>query len=100
MRKHQELVVQNDETRASVAVAQLHKIDGTVKFGAPAKRLHFPHARINLYEGTWAQQRIEGVILQAHIAVLAVPDVQVLDQRYRHSSPKFNLARERVVVFQ
>src|SRR5437016_2903532 len=97
MRKQQELVVQKVAPRASVAVAQLHKIDGTVKFGAPAKRLHFPHARIDLYEGTWAQQRIEGVILQAHIAVLAVPDVQVLVNAIG-TSPQSSTMRERRLV--
>src|SRR5712671_6740570 len=100
MRKQQELVIQKVTPGASIAVAQLHKIDGAVKFGPPAKRLHLPHARIDLHEGTRAQQRVERVILQADVAVLTVPDVQVLDQRYRYFSPKFHHAREKVGVVQ
>src|SRR6266852_8387736 len=100
MGKQQELIIQKVAPRASIAVAQLHKIDGAVKFGPPAKGLHFPHAGIDLHEGTRAQQRVERVILQADIAILTVPDVQVLDQRYRYFSPKFHHAREKVGVVQ
>src|ERR1700719_4538746 len=100
MRKQQELVIQKVTPGASIAVAQLHEINGAVKFGPPAKRLHFPHARIDLHEGTRTQQRVKRVILQADIAVLTVPDVQVLDQRDRYFSPKFHHAREKVGVVQ
>jgi len=79
MGKQQELVIQKVAPRASIAVAQLDKIDGAVKFGPPAKRLHFPHAGIDLHEGARAQQRVERVIVQADIAILAMPDVQVQD---------------------
>jgi hypothetical protein len=44
MRKQQELVIQKVTPGASIAVAQFHEINGAVKFGPPAKRLHFPHA--------------------------------------------------------
>src|SRR5882762_4449557 len=100
MRKQQELVIQKVTPGASIAVAQLHEVNGAVKFGPPTKKLHFPHARIDLHEGTRAQQRVERVILQADIAVLTVPDVQVLNQRYRYFSPKFHHAREKISVVQ
>src|SRR5258708_39771944 len=100
MGKQQELVIQKVAPRASIAVAQLHKIDGAVKFGPPAKGLHFAHAGIDLHEGTRAQQRVERVIVQADIDILAVAYVQVLDQRYGNFSPKFHHAREKIGVVQ
>jgi len=100
MGKQQELIIQKVAPRAGIAVAQLHKIDRAVKLSPASNRLYFPDARVDLHKGTRAQQRIQRVILQADIAILAVPDIEMLDQGYRHFSPEFDNAREKVGVVQ
>src|SRR5437016_11006348 len=100
MWKQQELVIQKVTPGASITIAQLHEVNGAVKFGPPTRRLYLPRARVDLNEGTGAQQRVERVILQADIAVLTVPDVQVLNQRDRYFAPKFHHAREKISVVQ
>jgi hypothetical protein len=100
MGKQQKLVIQKVTPGASIAVAQLNKINGAVKFGPPAKRLHFPHVRINLHERAGAQQRVESEILEPDITVLAMADVQMLDQGYGHFPPKFHHARKKIRVVE
>jgi len=63
VRKQQELVIQKvTPDKHSRRAAPRNKWGG--QFGPPAKRLHSPHARIDLHEGTRAQQRVERVILR------------------------------------
>ena len=92
------MVVQKVTPRTGVAVAQLNKIDGTVEFRAPAKGLDFSHARINLDERTRPQKRIEREVPEADVTVLAVPDIEMLDQGNRNFSPKLDHARQKIGV--
>src|SRR5258708_34900401 len=77
---------------ASVAVAQFHKINGAVEFRAPAHGLDFAHARVNPHKRAGAKQGVESHVLKPNVAVEAVANVEVLDQRDGHFAPTFDEA--------
>jgi len=86
--------------RASVAVTQLHKINWPVEFRAPALRLDFADARIDLHKGARPQQRVQHQILKADVTVLAVADVQLLDERDGNFAPNLDHARDEIGVVE
>src|SRR5579885_1403852 len=86
--------------RTGISVAQLDEVDGAVVFRAPAKRLDFADALIDLNERAGPEHGIERVVVQADIAVQTVADVQVLNQRDGHFSPDFHHAGEQVRIGQ
>jgi len=98
--EQKQLVVQEVTPGASIAVAQLHKINGAVEFGAPAKRLHLADAGIDLHEGTGAQQRVKREVLQPDVPILTVPDIQMLNQSDGDFSPELDHARKKIGVIQ
>jgi len=83
---------------ASVAVAQFHKINGAVEFRAPAHGLDFAHARVNPHKRAGAKQGVESNVLKPDVAVEAVANVEVLDQRDGHFAPDFDEAGEEIGV--
>src|ERR1700740_3566602 len=84
--------------RASVAIAQFHKINGTVELRAPAHGLDCAHARVDLQKRTGTKQGIESQILKPDVSVETVPDVEVLDQSNGNFTPDFDEAGQEIGV--
>ena len=76
--------------RAGVTVAQLEKIDRSIKLCAPHRPLDFLHGLINLHEGSRSQQRIQHEVGKTNVTIETVPKVQVLNERSRYFSPDFH----------
>ena len=79
--------------RTGISVAQLYEINGSVKLGAPALRVDFANARIDLHKRSRPQKGIESEVLQPNVAVLAVFDIQMLNQGDGDLAPQFNDTR-------
>src|SRR5712664_3282754 len=62
--------------------------------------LHLADAGIDLHEGTGAQQRVEREVLQPDVPVLAVPDIQMLNEGDGDFSPQFDHARKKIGIVQ
>ena len=82
--------------RTRVAIAHFHEINGAVKFGAPIAGGFALEVGIDLYEGAGPEKRRHGKIIEADVAILAMADVEALDERDGHFSPDFDHAREQI----
>ena len=93
MRQKQQVPILQFAPGARIPIAQFHKIDRPVEFRPPALWLYFAHALIYLDEGTGPHKRIEREILKPDVAIQAVAQIQVLQQRDRNLAPDFHDAR-------
>jgi len=83
-----------------IPIAELNKIDRPIELRAPALRLDFADALIDLYKRAGAEQGVKRKILQPDVTVQSVPQVKVLQERDRHLSPDFNHSREEIRVVE
>lgn len=83
---------------ASVAVPEFHEINRTVKFSAPAKWLNFPDTRIDLDERARPDQRVQHRVPQTYVAIEAVAEIQMLDERDRNFAPDLDDTRDQVGI--
>jgi hypothetical protein len=84
--------------RASITIAQFHKINGAVELRTPAHGLDFAHAWVNLHKRARAKQRVESHVLKTNVTVKAVPNIEVLDEGDGNFAPDFNEAGKEISV--
>src|SRR5580704_5421964 len=80
MRDQRDLRTSYFGPRAGVAISQLYEIYGPIELRAPLRRLHSAGRTVDLNEGSRTQQRIHRVIVHADVTVLAMADIQLLNQ--------------------
>jgi len=83
---------------ASIAVTELHEINGAIEFGAPAHWLDFSHARVNLHKRTGTQQGIKSHVVKTDVAVEAVANVKMLNEGDGHFAPDLDEAGKQIGV--
>jgi hypothetical protein len=98
VREKQEITVLNFAPGTGIAVAKLHEKNWAIMLGAPAGGANFANFLIDLDKRAWAQQRVQGVITQADVAVQTVTQIEVLNERDRHFAPYFDHAIQQVSV--
>src|SRR6266478_3492747 len=62
--------------------------------------LPLPGSVVDGHEGTGAQQRVKREVLQPDVPILAVPDIQMLNEGDGDFSPQFDHARKKIGVIQ
>jgi len=96
--QQQQMPVLQLAPRASIAIAQFHKINGAVELRAPAHGLDFAHAWVNLHKRAWTKQRVESHVLKPDVAVETVANVEMLDEGDGNFAPDFDEAGEEIGV--
>ncbi len=98
MGQQQQMPVLQLAPRASIAIAQFHKIYGAVELRTPAHGLDFAHAGVNLHKRAGAKQRVEGHILKPDVSVEAAANIEVLDEGDGNFAPNFDEAGKEIGV--
>src|SRR6266404_1711031 len=96
--QQQQMPVLQLAPRASIAIAQFHKIYGAVELRTPAHGLDFAHAGVNLHKRAGAKQRVEGHILKPDVSVEAAANIEVLDEGDGNFAPNFDEAGKEIGV--
>lgn len=100
MGNEQEVAILHFAPGTRIAVAQLHKINRTIEFGAPAQRLNLADARIDLHERTGAEEWVERGVFQANVAIEVVANIEVLNEGNGNLAPDFDDAGKEIGVIE
>src|ERR1700690_2982027 len=76
--------------RTRVAFPQFNEKNWPVKFSAPIRGRHTRSVAVNLHEGARAKERVHTEILHPNVAILAMADIEFLNQRDGNFSPHFD----------
>src|SRR6266404_2034741 len=85
---------------ANIAIAELHEIDGTVKFSPPFLGADLPLAGVNLHQRARPDEGMESVVLQADVSVHRLALIQMLQQANGNLVPFFNNPCKQVGALQ
>ena len=89
MRDEQEIPAHRLHPGAGISLVQFEKINRAIEIAMPGLRDHCL-ILVNLDKGAGAQDGIHEGVLQADITVQRFSNVEILDQRDRHFTPRLN----------
>src|SRR5260370_4563870 len=98
MRHEKELIALELTPGTRIAVAELDEIDGPFEFRSPLERMDLPESFVDLHKRSGPQHWPQRVILEADVAIVRMPDIQMLEYGNRYLAPNFDHSRKQVTV--